>query len=178
MDIVVQSTNQQELHLPHLSKLQVFNFQIFKLQVFNCNYKQVMMCRGNYDQVGSQDVTIHKDNSKPKEISFKATPQPALPKAELPKIELPNDENKLFDEADAQATSTIPDLSIGPEEEKDTSLTGVWDQAMDTLFELSAFHPDGRSLKQWVHNQNMATMEQFFQWDESKLAVGEFSTSR
>ena len=69
--------------------------------------------------------------AKPKEVSLEATSQ-----VESTKIGLPNDDNKLFEEDDDQATSTIPDLSIEPEEEKDTSLTGVWDHAIDSLFKL------------------------------------------
>ena len=49
---------------------------------------------------------------------------------EPPKIELPHNENKLFDEDEYQATPMIPDLSIEPEEGKDTSLTGVWDMPL------------------------------------------------
>ena len=85
--------------------------------------------------------------AKPEEVSLEATPQAELPRVEPPKIEIPNHENKLFDEDDDQATSTIPDLSIEPEEQKDTSLTDILDHAIDTLFKPSAFHPDGRSLK-------------------------------
>ena len=86
--------------------------------------------------------------AKPKKFSLEASSQ-----AESPKIELPNDEIRLFDEGDDHVTSTIPDLSIEPEEERETSLTGVWDHVIDTLFKLSAFHPDGRSLKQCVYYQ-------------------------
>ena len=77
--------------------------------------------------------------AKPKDICLATTPHADLPMVEPPKIELPNDENKCFDEDDIQVTCTIPDLSIEAEEEKDTSLTGVWDHVIDTLFKLPAF---------------------------------------
>ena len=51
------------------------------------------------------------------------------------------------------------------------------DHAIDTLFKLSTVYPDGKSLQKWVQYQNMDSMEQFFQWDERQLAVGELSTS-
>ena len=54
---------------------------------------------------------IQKRMAKPKEVSLEATPQ-----AVSPKVKLPNDENKLFDEDDDQATSSIADLSKEPEE--------------------------------------------------------------
>ena len=85
--------------------------------------------------------------TKPNKVSLETTPQVDLPRVEPPKIELPIHENKLLDEDDDQATSTLPDLSIEPEEQKDTSLTDIWDHAIDTLFKPSAFHPDGRNLK-------------------------------
>ena len=113
-----------------------------------------------------------KKVAKPKEVSLEATSQ-----AVTPKVELPNDENKLSDEDDDQATSSIPDLSMEPKETKEPYHIDVWDHAIDTLFKLSTFHPDGKSLHQWVHYQNMDTMEQFYQWDERQLAVGELSTS-
>ena len=118
-----------------------------------------------------------KKIAKQEEVSLETTPQADLPKVEPPKIELTNNENKLFDEDDDQATLSMSDLSIEPEEEKDTTLSGVWDHAIGTLFKLSVFHPDGMSLKLWVHYQNMDTMEQFFQWDETQFAVGELSSS-
>ena len=95
--------------------------------------------------------------AKPKEVSLEATPQ-----AVTPNVKLPNDENKLFDEDDDQATSSIANLSTEPEESKEPCLTGVREHAIDTLFRLSTFHPDGKSLQQWVHYQNMDTMEQFY----------------
>ena len=93
---------------------------------------------------------------KPKEVFSKATPQ-----AVTPKVEHPNDGNKLFDEDDDHGTSTIPDLSTEPKEVKEPSLIGVWDHAIDTIFKLSTFYPDGKSWHQWVHYQTMDTMEQF-----------------
>ena len=61
-----------------------------------------------------------------------------------------------------------------PKEAKEPSLIGVWDHAINTLFKLSTFHPDGKSLHQSVHYQDMDTTEQFYQWDERQLAVGSF----
>ena len=52
-----------------------------------------------------------KKMAKPKEVSLEATPQAVTLKAELP-----NEENKLLDEDDDQATSSIGDLSTEPEE--------------------------------------------------------------
>ena len=92
-----------------------------------------------------------------KEVSLEAPPQ-----AVAPKVELPNDENKLFDEDDDQATSSIAGLSTEPEEAKEPSLNGIWDHAIDTLFKVSTFYPDGKSLHQLVHYQTMDTMEQFY----------------
>ena len=112
------------------------------------------MYRGKYDQFAPSK----KKMAKPKDVSLELTPQTELPMVDPPKVKLSNDENKSFDEDDDQATSTIPDLSIEPEEERETSLIGVWDHTIDTLFKLSSLHPDGRSLKQWVHYQTMDTM--------------------
>ena len=111
---------------------------------------------------------------KKKAVKLEEDSLEATPKAELPACVLPNDENKLFDEDDDLGTSTIPDVSAASEEEKEMSLPGGWDHAIDTLFKLSTVHSDGRSLNQWVHYQNMASMEQIFQWDERQLAVGSF----
>ena len=58
-----------------------------------------------------------KKAANPKEVSLEETP-----KTEVPKVELPNNDNKLFDEDDDLGTSTIPDLSIASEEEKETFL--------------------------------------------------------
>ena len=110
--------------------------------------------------------------AKPKEVSLE-TP----PKTELPKVELPKNENKLLDEDDELGTSTVPDLSVASEEEKEISLTTVWDHAIDTLFKLSTIHPDGRSVKKLVQQQNIDSIEQVFEWDERQLAVPEHSTS-
>ena len=89
-----------------------------------------------------------KKVAKPKEGSLEATPQ-----AVTPKIELPNDENKLFDEEDDQATSSMPDLSMEPKEAKETSLCAVWVHAIDSFFKL------------------------FYPFDERQLTIGELSTS-
>ena len=77
---------------------------------------------------------------------------------------LPKDENKQFDEDDELVPSTIPDFSVVSEEENDVSLPTVWDHAIETLFKLSSAHPDGISLKKWVHYQTMDSMENVFQW--------------
>ena len=42
---------------------------------------------------------------------------------------------------------------------------------------LSTLHSDGKRLRKWVKYQNMDNMEQFYQWDERHLAIGEHSTS-
>ena len=101
---------------------------------------------------------------KPTEVSLE-TP----PKTELPKVDLPKDENKLLDEDDELGTTTILDFSVASEEEKEITLTTIWDHAIDTLFKLSTVHPDGKSLQMWVKYQNMDSMEQFFQWDKDNL---------
>ena len=62
-------------------------------------------------------------------------------------------------------TSTIPDLSVASEEE----------QEIDTLFKLSTVHPDGKSVKQWVHYQNMDSMEQFFNGMKGSWQKGSFA---
>ena len=87
----------------------------------------------------------------------------APPQAGTPKVEHTNDENKLYEEEDDKATSSIADLSTEPKEAKEPSLIGIWDHAIDSLFKLSTFHPDGKSLHQWAHFQTMDTKEQFYQ---------------
>ena len=100
------------------------------------------------------------------------------PKEETPIIELPNDENKMFDVDDAVGTSTIADLSVPSEvEEEEVKSNNVWEQVIDILFILSPVHPDGKSLIKWVKHQTMDDMEQFYQWEEKYLAIGELSTS-
>ena len=61
--------------------------------------------------------------------------------------------------------------------QKEPSLNGVWDHAIDALFKQSTFHPESKSLHKWAHCQTMNTMEQFYQWDKRQLAIGELSTS-
>ena len=48
---------------------------------------------------------------------------------------------------------------------------------IDILFKLSPLHPDGKSLRKWVKHQSMDAMEQFYQWDEKYLTIGELYTS-
>ena len=114
-----------------------------------------------------------KKRLKPKEVSS----GPSI-KVGPPIVELPNDENKLFDEEDDVGTSTIPDLSLpsGDEEEEGKS-NNVWEYAIDVLFKLSPLHPQGKSLRKWVKYQDMETMEQFYQWNENDITIGEPHTS-
>ena len=99
-------------------------------------------------------------------------------KVETPTIELPNNENKLFDEDDDVGTSTIPDLSLPSEdEEEEVKSNKVWEFAIDVLFKLSPLHPEGESLRKWVKYQDMETTEQFFQWNENEITMGEPHTS-
>ena len=107
---------------------------------------------------------------KPKEVSLDSPP-----KEETPNIELPNDENRLFNVDDAVGISTIADLSV--DEEEEVKSNNVWEHAIDILFKLSSLHPDGKSLRKWVKHQGIDDIEQFYQWDEKYLAIGELSTS-
>ena len=110
---------------------------------------------------------------KPKEISL----DPST-KEETPIIELPIDENKLFDEEDDVGTSTIPDLSLpSVDEEEEVKSNNVWEYAIDVLFRLSPLHAEGKSLRKWVKYQDMDTMEQFYQWNENDITIGESHTS-
>ena len=95
-------------------------------------------------------------------------------KTETPIIELPNDENKLFDEEGDEGTSTIPDLSLPSEDEEEGAKSNnVWEYAIGELFKLSTLHPEGKSLRKWVKYQDMETMEQFYQWNENDITIGE-----
>ena len=106
---------------------------------------------------------------KRKEVSL----DPSL-KVETTTVELPNDENKLFDEGDDVGTFPIPDLSPSIEdEEEEVNSNNIWEYAIDVLFKLSPLHPEGKSLRRWVKYQDMETMEQFFQWDENEITIGE-----
>ena len=110
---------------------------------------------------------------KPKEVSL----DPSI-KVETPIIELPNAENKLFDEEDAVGTSTIPDLFLPSEdEEEEVKSNNVREYAIDLLFKLSALHAEGKSLQNWVKYQGMESMEQFYQWNENDITIGEPHTS-
>ena len=97
---------------------------------------------------------------------------------ETPIIELPNDENKLFDEEDDVGTSTSPDLSLPSEDEEEkVKSNNVWEYAIYVLFKLSPLHPEGKSPRKWVKYQDMETMEQFYQWNENDITIGEPYTS-
>ena len=110
---------------------------------------------------------------KPKEVSL----DPSI-KVETPIIKLPNDENKLFDEEDDVGTSTIPDLFLPSEdEEEEVKSNNVREYAIDLLFKLSALHAEGKSLQNWVKYQGMESMEQFYQWNENDITIGEPHTS-
>ena len=105
-------------------------------------------------------TTSKKKSLKPKDVSL----DPSI-KVETSIIELSNDENKLFDEEHGAGTSTIPDLSLPSEdEEEEVKSNNVWEYAIDVLFQLSPLHP-------------METMEQFFQWYQSDITIGEPQTS-
>ena len=110
---------------------------------------------------------------KPKEVTL----DPSL-KEETPTVELPNNENKLFDEDDDIGTSTIPHLSLPNEdEEEEVKSNNVWEYAIDVLLKLSPLHPEGKCLRKWVKYQEMETMEQFYQWNENEITIGEPHTS-
>ena len=114
-----------------------------------------------------------KNLPKPKEVSV----DPSI-KEEPPTVELSNDENKLFDEADDVGTSTIPDLSLpSEEEEEEVKTNNVWEYALDVPFKLSPLHSEGKCLRKRVKHQDIETMEQFFQWNEFELKIGEPYTS-
>ena len=100
------------------------------------------------------------------------------PKEETPNIELPSNENKLFDVDNDVGTSTIADLSVpSADEEEEVKSNNAWENTIDILFKLSPLHPDGTSLRKWITHHNMDDMEQFYQWDEKYLAIGELSRS-
>ena len=114
-----------------------------------------------------------KKSLRPKEVSL----DPSI-KVETSIIELPNDENKLFDEEDDVGTSTIPDLPLPSEdEEEETKPNNVWEYAINDLFKLSPLHAEGKSLRKWVKTQDMENIEQFFQWNEVNITLGEAQTS-
>ena len=84
----------------------------------------------------------------------------------------------MFDVDDDVGTSTIADLLVPSEdEEEEVKSNNVWEHGIDILFKLSPLHPDGKSLRKLVKHQNMDGMEQFYQWNEKYLAIGELSTS-
>ena len=115
-------------------------------------------------------TTSKKKLLKLKEVSL----DPSIT-VETPIIELLNDEKWLLDEEDDVGTSTIPDLSL-PSEDKEEEVN-VWEYAIDVLFKLSPLHPEGKSLIKWVKYQDMETMEQFYQWNENDITIGEPHTS-
>ena len=84
----------------------------------------------------------------------------------------------MFDEEDDVGTSTIPDLSLPSDnEEEEVKTDNVWEYAIDVLFKLSPLHAEGNSLRKWVKYQDVDTMEQFFQWNENDITIGEPQTS-
>ena len=114
-----------------------------------------------------------KKKLKPKEVSL----DPSI-KVDTPIIDLLNDENKLFGKEDDEGTSTIPDLSLPSEaEEEEVKSNNVWEHTIDVLFKLSAPHAEGKSLRKWVKYQDTETMEQFYQWNENDIIIGEPHTS-
>ena len=99
-------------------------------------------------------------------------------KEDTPKLEIPNDENKLFDEEDDVGNSTIPDLSLPSEDkEEELKLNGVWEYAINDLFQLSPVHAEGKSLRNWVKFQEMNTIVQFYEWVEQDVTTGAPQTS-
>ena len=110
---------------------------------------------------------------KPKEVSLDSSL-----KEETPIVELPSNEKKLFDVDDDVGTYTNPVLSLPSEdEEEEVKSINVWEYASDVLFKLSPLHPEGKSLRKWVKHQDMENMEQFFQWNENWITIGEPHTS-
>ena len=54
----------------------------------------------------------------------------------------------MFDKEDDVGTSTIPDLSLPSEDEKeDVKDNNVWECAINDLFNLSPLHAEGKSLE-------------------------------
>ena len=93
-----------------------------------------------------------------------------------PTVELPNDENKLFDEADGVGNSTIPDLSLPSEdEEEEHTINNVWEYAINDLFQLFTSHVEGKSLRSWVHSEQMESMKH--EWEEHVIVAGATETS-
>ena len=45
---------------------------------------------------------------------------------------------------------------------EEVTSNNVWEHAIDILFKLYPFHPDGKSLRKSVKHQNMDDMEMFF----------------
>ena len=84
----------------------------------------------------------------------------------------------MFDEEDDVENSIIPDLSLPSEdEEEEVKFNGVWEYAINDLFQLLPLHAEGKSLRNWVKFQDMDTMEQFYQWNEHEITRGEPHTS-
>ena len=72
---------------------------------------------------------------------------------------------------------TIPDLSLPSEdEEEEVKSNNVWEYAIDVLFKHSPLHPEGKCLRKWVNHREMENMEQFFQWNENWISIGEPQT--
>ena len=71
---------------------------------------------------------------------------------------------KQLDVDDDVGTSTIADLSVPSEDEEEECISNnVQEDAIDILFKLSLFHPNGKNRIKWVKHQNMDDMEQFYQ---------------
>ena len=110
---------------------------------------------------------------KPKEVCLETHNQD-----NPPTVELSNDENKLFDEVDDDGNSTVPDQSLPSEdEEEEDTINNVWEYAINDLFQLSTSHVEGKSVRSWVHSQQMESMEQFYEWKEHVIVVGATQTS-
>ena len=93
-------------------------------------------------------------------------------------IKLPNDETKLFDEEENVGTSSIPDLSLPSEDDEEEVISNnVWDYTINDLFKLSSQHAEGKSCRKWIKHQEMENIEQFYQWHEINITIGEAQTS-
>ena len=63
------------------------------------------------------------------------------------------------------------------DEEEELKLNGIWEYAINDLFQLSPVHAEGKSLRNWVKFQEMDTIVQFYEWAEQDIAIGTLQTS-
>ena len=84
----------------------------------------------------------------------------------------------MFDEEDDVGTSTIPYLSLPSEdEEEEVKANNVWEYAIDVLFKLSPLHTEGKRPQKVGQISRNKTKEQFYQWNENDISIGEPHTS-